>query len=662
MPQSDESRLAIDLGVLMTEPADEYHAKAGKFLSSHQLIDFINCPWLYRKKQLGLLPDEDTPALLVGQATHCRILEGREAYRARFALGGPINKNTSKPFGRDTKAFREWATTKGKPGVHHNDLPLIENMASGVAMNDEAVDLLLYGRSEGVVRAEYCGTPCQIRVDWLHPHRGVVDLKTTADLTWFENEARRRRYHHQASFYQSVLAEVIGQRVPVSVYTLLNHDGDYEQAAGSLRQLGYGSDPLESTGVDISAILGQACGPVSEDSDDGPPIRRLKDLVEDFTGLNPPVIHGLLREGETMNVIASPKMGKSWFVSMLAISIASGMDWLGLTVEQGRVLHIDNELHLPTITHRYKTLSEALKLPHRLYSGNIDTVSLRGELRDLYSLGSWFRRIDPGEYKLVIIDAFYRTLPRDTDENDNGAIASLYNHIDRYAGQMECAFVLVHHSSKGNQSGKAVTDVGAGAGSQSRAADTHLILRQHQEEGMIVLESAIRSWPPMEPRALLWQWPLFLPAHEVDTSALLGAEKPKSKAKEIPLDDFVEGCVAINDPCSKRSVRYEAEQRFGLSERRAYEMLDLAIERGLVARIQMGSHMRYVKSRLGLSGDKALWTAALLARNPDADAQVIASEVGVSERYVRQIRNQNKGLTAELEEGAAELSSGTERN
>jgi hypothetical protein len=54
-----------------------------------------------------------------------------------------------------------------------------------------------------------------VRLDWVHPHRGIVDLKTTADLTWFENECKRRRYHNQLAFYQAVLAQVIGQLVPV---------------------------------------------------------------------------------------------------------------------------------------------------------------------------------------------------------------------------------------------------------------------------------------------------------------------------------------------------------------------------------------------------------------------------------------------------------------
>jgi len=208
--------LNIDLDILEAEPAAEYHAKANRFLSSHQLLDFMKCPWLHHKKAIGLIGDSDSASYLIGRAAHVRILEGRDAYEATFALGGPINPKTGKPYGSTTQAFSAWAEAQGKPALSQEQVDLVEQMASGVAMNDEAVDLLLYGRSEGVVRADYCGTPCQIRIDWLHPHRGIVDLKTTDDLTWFEADSKRYGYHKQMAFYQAVLARVIaGLMVPV---------------------------------------------------------------------------------------------------------------------------------------------------------------------------------------------------------------------------------------------------------------------------------------------------------------------------------------------------------------------------------------------------------------------------------------------------------------
>ena len=62
--------------------------------------------------QLGLIADNDSPALLIGRATHVRILEGRDVYEAAFAFGGPVNPKTGKPFGSNTKAFAEWAAAQ----------------------------------------------------------------------------------------------------------------------------------------------------------------------------------------------------------------------------------------------------------------------------------------------------------------------------------------------------------------------------------------------------------------------------------------------------------------------------------------------------------------------------------------------------------------------
>ena len=207
---------AIDLNILESEPAEAYHAQSDRFLSSHQLLDFIKCPWLHHKKSLGLIEDSDSPSYLIGRAAHTRILEGPDALEAAFALGGPINEKTGKPFGAGSKAFAEWAAIQGKPVLSHDQLDLVEQMAAGVDMNDEAVALLLFGRAEGVLRAEYCGTPCQIRIDWTNPGRGIVDLKTCDDLTWFEADARRFGYHRQMAFYRAVLAQALGSvLVPV---------------------------------------------------------------------------------------------------------------------------------------------------------------------------------------------------------------------------------------------------------------------------------------------------------------------------------------------------------------------------------------------------------------------------------------------------------------
>jgi len=210
--------MKIDLRLLIAEPAEVYHSKRDSYLSSHQLLDYQKSPWLYHKKASGLIPDADSTSFVVGRAAHTRILEGFEVFKCSYAVGGPINPTTGRPFGAGTKAFTEWVAKQGKPVLTHDQEELIEQLWHGVEMNDAAVNLLNEGVAEGVVRTKYAGMSCQIRIDWLNPAEGIVDLKTCDDLTWFEGDARRYGYERQLAFYRAVLGEALdGLKVPVHI-------------------------------------------------------------------------------------------------------------------------------------------------------------------------------------------------------------------------------------------------------------------------------------------------------------------------------------------------------------------------------------------------------------------------------------------------------------
>lgn len=90
-----------------------------------------------------------------------------------------------------------------------------------------------------------------------------------------------------------------------------------------------------------------------------PQPKNIGQLTELYSSLRKPVIHGLLREGETMNVIAPSKLGKSWLVIDLALAIATGRPWLGMECEAGEVLIIDNELHGETSANRIPKVANA---------------------------------------------------------------------------------------------------------------------------------------------------------------------------------------------------------------------------------------------------------------------------------------------------------------
>jgi hypothetical protein len=205
------------LSFLQIEPDEVYNLKRAQYLSSHRLAEFRRNPLLFRKKELGLVSDEDRPCFAVGRAIHCRVLEGPEAFAQRYIVGGPINPKTGRPFGPDTKAHTEWAALQNKPVVAEEIAALSDRVALAIREHPHASALLSAGVAEGVVRTTFLNVACQARLDWLNPDRGLIDLKTVDDLTWFEIEARNFGYAHQLAFYRTLVREVTGASVDVSL-------------------------------------------------------------------------------------------------------------------------------------------------------------------------------------------------------------------------------------------------------------------------------------------------------------------------------------------------------------------------------------------------------------------------------------------------------------
>jgi hypothetical protein len=200
---------------LIHESASEYREKAKMSLTSHALADFRKCPFLYIQKMQGLIPDEDRPAYLLGRAAHVLILEGRERFDAEYAVGGPINPKTGKPFGVNTQAYAEWAAAQGKAVLTDEQFALINNMFDSVRSHNLTLELISDGVAEGVIRTEYCGIPCQSRLDFYNPEKGIIDLKTCDDIGYFEADSRRYGYVYQLAFYRALLTHVTGEISPV---------------------------------------------------------------------------------------------------------------------------------------------------------------------------------------------------------------------------------------------------------------------------------------------------------------------------------------------------------------------------------------------------------------------------------------------------------------
>jgi len=375
---------------------------------------------------------------------------------------------------------------------------------------------------------------------------------------------------------------------PFAIYATLCHHGDFTAAAGDLARQGFGKARYVANEVTFNLNGEKVTVAMPENPAMRKKRRTLEELDEEFPELHKPLIHGLLREGETMNVIAAPKTGKSWLVMNLALAIALGRDWMGFPCEQGKVLIIDNELHPNTTAYRFRSMLAKLGIPRSAVNPFLHIENQRGMLETIQSLSAQIEELRKEDYKLIIIDAFYRAVPQGTNENDNGSITALYNLLDRYAGTLNSAFALIHHTSKGNQSQKSVTDVGAGAGAQSRAADTHLVLRPHTEKGVIAVDCAVRSFAPIRPFCLRFDWPVWYRDDDLNPEDLEGkAEtRPHRKTAEEIVDEIEALALKLPELVEPDNLRptklfvVEIMKRYGCSRDTARDALSRALADG----------------------------------------------------------------------------------
>ena len=307
------------------------------------------------------------------------------------------------------------------------------------------------------------------------------------------------------------------------------------------------------------------------------------DLIHMDTPLDEEIIKGILRVGEVANVIASTKFGKSWLAVGLAFAVATGSNWLGRKTLKGNVLLIDNELRPRTLKHRIATVMRAMGIEPSQGHARLEVVSLRGQSSNIQSLELALKKYNRDEFGLIILDAKYRAFG-ELDENSNTDQTLFHNAVDKIAGDLNAGFLMVHHSTKGDQGGRSVTDVGSGGGSQSRAVDTHLIIRPHSNEGCAVLDAAVRSFPPVESQTLRYEFPLWHLAAAVEP--VLKAEKTRGDSSKEAKDMKALGEITqILHDANEPMTRYQIHHVFGGGKDRVNRLIFLGITKNRIVQV-----------------------------------------------------------------------------
>jgi hypothetical protein len=296
-----------------------------------------------------------------------------------------------------------------------------------------------------------------------------------------------------------------------------------------------------------------------------PPIEDGAALISKPIVLPDDIIEGILHRGGKMVLGGASKTFKTWTFADLAVSVASGKDWLGkFPTRRGRVLYINLELQAAFFANRIRVVCDENQI--KLESGYLSLWNLRGHAADVTKLLPLILQgISGSQFELIIIDPIYKLLGG-RDENKAGDIASLLNEIESLAVKTVAAVAFGAHYSKGNQAGKEVIDRIGGSGVFARDPDSILNFTRHEENDCFTVDATLRNHPPIKPFVVRWEYPLMCIDSLLDPAQLKQAGAAVKQFHDNQLLNLLSGSMSAVE------FRKLAEKKIGMSERTFYRL------------------------------------------------------------------------------------------
>jgi hypothetical protein len=236
--------------------------------------------------------------------------------------------------------------------------------------------------------------------------------------------------------------------------------------------------------------------------------------------IEPPaeLVEGILHLTDKLVFGGSSKSFKTWCLIDLAVSIATGTDWLGRRTAQGRVLFVNFEIQPHAWQRRISAVAKAKA--RDIQTGQIVLWNLRGYAADFRQLiPKIIERCRAEKFALIILDPIYK-LYGGTDENAAGDVAELLNALERLAKETGAAIAFGAHFAKGNASAKEAIDRISGSGVFARDPDSLLIFTKHETDDAFTVEPILRNFAPVAPFAVRWEFPLMQRADDLDPAKL----------------------------------------------------------------------------------------------------------------------------------------------
>lgn len=291
-------------------------------------------------------------------------------------------------------------------------------------------------------------------------------------------------------------------------------------------------------------------------------------LLSESMPMPPELVSGVLHRGSKLILGGSSKSYKTWTLTDLAVSVATGAPWLGFETTPGKVLYVNLEIQTPFFRRRIADILTAKRVE---LNGNLDLWNLRGFAADYKVLLPKIReRIKDAGHSLLIIDPTYKLLGT-ADENSATDISALLNSVEELSTTTGAAVAAAAHFAKGNASGKEAIDRISGSGVFARDPDSLLVFTKHEQEGAFAVEMVLRNLPPVQPFVVRWECPLFVREASLDPAKL---KQVGGRPKLYSVEKLIS--VLNGRKLNSQNWLKRASSETGISKTRFYSLLEQA--------------------------------------------------------------------------------------
>lgn len=290
------------------------------------------------------------------------------------------------------------------------------------------------------------------------------------------------------------------------------------------------------------------------------------------TELTPPVrlIANMLNSKCRMIFGGGSKTFKTWAMCDMTLSSVAGATWWGFSTSQAKMIYVNFELTDYEMQQRLCAIEKAkgLKIDKdQLYIWNLKNqeITLPFFKQELLKL------IEDHSALGVCIDPFYKLLDG-ADERLSASINPILAAFDEINRLTPATVIFAAHFTKGNQAGKESIDRISGGGSINRDPDTLLTLTKHEVEYAFTVDFTLRSFAPICPFVVRWEYPLLIRT-ELDPEQI---KRPAPRGGRPAYDP--KALLALikdnDDELTTEELITKAGEMFGWSRRTVFNKLE----------------------------------------------------------------------------------------